>query len=204
MTYFDFNSASEPTSFDLIPKGTLVRVRMTIKPGGFDDASQGWTGGYATRSSGTGSVYLNCEFVVTDGEFARRKMWSLIGLHSPKGPEWANMGRTMVKAILNSARNVLPADSSQAAQNARRISGFADLDGIEFLGKVDWDTDQNDQDKAVIKSAVTPEHKDYAAVMGAARTATPTPGSASAAPAANAYAQATGRAAGPGRPSWAD
>jgi len=45
MTYFDFNSASEQTSFDLIPKGTLVRVRMTIKPGGFDDSSQGWTGG---------------------------------------------------------------------------------------------------------------------------------------------------------------
>jgi len=209
MTYFDFNSASEQTSFELIPKGTLVRVRMTIKPGGFDDASQGWTGGYATRSVSTGSVYLNCEFVVTDGEFARRKMWSLIGLQSPKGPEWANMGRTMVKAILNSARNVQPSDSSQAAQNARRISGFADLDGIEFLGKVDWDKDQNGQDKAVIKAAVTPDHKDYAAAMGAPRTPTQTPISASAsasasgAPAANAYAQATGRAPVPGRPSWA-
>jgi hypothetical protein len=56
MTYFDFNSASEQTSFDLIPKGTLVRVRMTVKPGGFDDASQGWTGGYATRNDNTGSV----------------------------------------------------------------------------------------------------------------------------------------------------
>jgi hypothetical protein len=207
MTYFDFNSASEQTSFELIPKGSLVRVRMTIKPGGFDDASQGWTGGYATRSSSTGSVYLNCEFVVTDGEFARRKMWSLIGLQSPKGPEWANMGRTMVKAILNSARNVQPGDNSQAAQNARRISGFSDLDGIEFLGKVDWDKDQNGQDKAVIKSAVTPDHKDYAAAMGAPRTPTQTPisasASASAAPAANAYAQATGRAPVPGRPSWA-
>ena len=100
MTYFDFNSASEQTSFDLIPKGTLLRVRMTIKPGGFDDPSQGWTGGYATRNDNTGSVYLNCEFVVMEGEFARRKMWSLIGLHSPKGPEWANMRRTFVKAIL--------------------------------------------------------------------------------------------------------
>ena len=199
MTYFDFNSASEQTSFDLIPKGTLARVRMTIKPGGFDDASQGWTGGYATRSSSTGSVYLNCEFVVTDGEFARRKMWSLIGLHSPKGPEWANMGRTMVKAILNSARNVQPGDNSQAAQNARRISGFTDLDGIEFLGKVDWDKDQNGQDKAVIKAAVTPDHKDYAVAMDAPRAPAPV----SAAPAANAYAQATGRAPVPGRPSWA-
>jgi len=159
--------------------------------------------GYATRSSSTGSVYLNCEFVVTDGEFARRKMWSLIGLHSPKGPEWANMGRTMVKAILNSARNVQPGDNSQAAQNARRISGFADLDGIEFLGKVDWDKDQNGQDKAVIKAAVTPDNKDYAAAMGAPRKPAPASASAGAAPAANAYAQATGRTPVPGRPSWA-
>ena len=199
MTYFDFNSASEQTSFDLIPKGTLVRVRMTVKPGGHDDASQGWTGGYATRNVNKGSVYLNCEFVVMEGPFARRKMWALIGLLSPKGPDWGNMGRTFIKAILNSARNVHPADNSPAAQNARRISGFADLDGIEFLGKVDWEKDQNDEDKSVVKSAVTPDHKDYAAAMGAPCSATTAP----AAPAPNAYAQATGRTPVPGRPSWA-
>lgn len=201
MTFFDFNSAAEQSSYDLIPKGTVVRVRMTIKPGGYDDPSQGWTGGYATRSMTTGSVYLNCEFVVLDGPFARRKMWSLIGLYSAKGAEWTNMGRTFIKAILNSARGINPNDSSPAAQNARRISGFADLEGIEFVGKVDWDKDQNGQDKCVIKSAVTPEHKDYAAHMNGA------PAGAASAPTssggANAYAQATGRAPVPGRPSWA-
>ncbi|TXH03013.1 MAG: hypothetical protein E6R09_04030 [Rhodocyclaceae bacterium] len=201
MTFFDFNSAAEQPSYDLIPKGTVVRVRMTIKPGGYDDSSQGWTGGYATRSLSTGSVYLNCEFVVLDGPFARRKMWSLIGLYSAKGAEWTNMGRTFIKAILNSARGINPNDSSPAAQNARRISGFADLEGIEFVGKVDWDKDQNGQDKCVIKSAVTPEHKDYAAHMNGA------PAGAASAPTssggANAYAQATGRAPVPGRPSWA-
>ena len=201
MTFFDFNSAAEQSSYDLIPKGTVVRVRMTIKPGGYDDPSQGWTGGYATRSMTTGSVYLNCEFVVLDGPFARRKMWSLIGLYSAKGAEWTNMGRTFIKAILNSARGINPNDSSPAAQNARRISGFADLEGIEFVGKVDWDKDQNGQDKCVIKSAVTPEHKGYAAHMNGA------PAGAASAPAssggANAYAQATGRAPVPGRPSWA-
>jgi hypothetical protein len=55
------------------------------------------------------------------------------------------MGRTMLKAILNSAHNVQPGDNSQTAQNDRRISGFANLDGIEFLGKIDWDKDQNGQ-----------------------------------------------------------
>lgn len=197
MEYFDFNSAAEQSSYDLIPKGSLVRVRMTIRPGGFDDPSQGWTGGYATRNDNTGSVYLNCEFVVLEGEYARRKMWSLIGLSSPKGPEWANMGRTFIKAILNSARGIHPGDNSPAAQNARRISGFADLDGIEFLGKVDWEKDQNGQDKSVIKVAITPDHKDYAALMSGQQSTAPSASSP------NAYAQASGRAPTSARPSWA-
>lgn len=202
MTYFDFNSAAEQTSYDLIPKGILVRVRMTIKPGGYDDATQGWTGGFATRNDNTGSVYLNCEFVVLEGPHARRKMWSLIGLYSAKSEEWANMGRTFIKAILNSARGVHPDDNSPTAQNARRISGFADLEGIEFLGKVDWEKDQNGQDKNVIKAAATPDHKDYAAAMGAPRSAAAT--TASGTPnATHAHAQATNRAPVPGRPSWA-
>lgn len=203
MTFFDFNSASEPSSYDLIPKGTLVRVRMTIKPGGYDDPSQGWTGGYATRSTTTGSVYLNCEFVVLEGPFARRKMWSLIGLHSPKGAEWTNMGRTFIKAILNSARGINPSDNSPSAQNARRISGFADLEGIEFVGKVDWEKDQNGQDKCVIKSAITPDHKEYAAHLSGAAPAAPSAPVSGHGGNANAYAQATGRAPVSGRPSWA-
>jgi hypothetical protein len=197
MSYFDFNSASDQGSFELIPKGTLVRVRMAIRPGGYDDPAQGWTGGYATRNANTGSVYLNCEFVVLEGQYARRKLWSLIGLYSPKGPEWANMGRTFIKAILNSARGLHPNDNGPAAQNARRIGGFADLDGIEFLGKVDWEKDLHGEDKAVIKAAVTPDYKDYAALMAGAGPAQPPAATAS------AYAQATGRGPVPGRPSWA-
>jgi hypothetical protein len=150
---------------------------------------------------------LNCEFVVTDGEYSKRKMWSLIGLHSAKGAEWTNMGRTFIKAILNSARNILPSDTSPAAQNARRINGFVDLDGIEFLGKVDWEKDQNGQDKCVIKSAVTPEHKDYAALMGASHSTapmSPTQGAVAAPPGhAHTHAQGTSRPPVPGRPSWA-
>ena len=52
-TWNDFNSADDQNNFDLIPKGTFVKVRMTIRPGGYDDASQGWTGGYATQSNTT-------------------------------------------------------------------------------------------------------------------------------------------------------
>ena len=39
----DYNDArSNP---NLIPKGTLAKVRLSIRPGGFDEVSQGWTGG---------------------------------------------------------------------------------------------------------------------------------------------------------------
>ena len=195
----DFNDAEQQQHFDLIPKGTVAKVRMTIKPGGHDDHTQGWTGGYATQSFDTGAVYLACEFVVTDGPFAKRKMWSNVGLHSPKGPTWGQMGRSFIRAVLNSARNVQPQDNSPQAAAARRINSFADLDGIEFLGKVDWDKDQNGQDKSVIKAAITPDHKDYAALMGGAAK----PAVSGAANGSNAYAQATGRASVPGRPSWA-
>ncbi|WP_428546847.1 hypothetical protein [Profundibacter sp.] len=166
----DFNDAK--SNINLIPKGTLAKVRLTIRPGGFDDPSQGWTGAYATRGS-TGAVYLNGEFTVLEGQYARRKIFTLIGLYSPKGPDWGNMGRSFVRGILNSARGISDKDMSPEAQAARRIGGFADLDGIEFVARIDVGTDANGDDKNEIRSAVTPDHKDYAAIMGAVAPAQP-------------------------------
>ena len=108
----DFNSAQ--SNSNVIPKGTLAKVRLTIRPGGFDDPSQGWTGGFAKRAA-TGAVYLDAEYTVVDGPYARRKIWSLIGLYSPKGPDWANMGRSLIRGILNSARGISDKDNSPVA-----------------------------------------------------------------------------------------
>lgn len=175
MSWSDFNSADDQSGFDVIPKGTLAKVRMTIKPGGNDDASQGWTGGWATRSNTTGAVYLNCEFVVLEGKYARRKIWSLIGLYSAKGPDWANIGRAFIKGILNSSRGVSNKDNSPAAQNARRINGLGDLDGVEFAARIDIEKDQNGDDKNLIKLAITPDNKEYASLMGAVSGAASAP-----------------------------
>lgn len=201
----DFNDAQEQQNYDLIPKGTLARVRMTIKPGGFDSHEHGWAGGYATHSDKTGSVYLNAEFVVTDGEFARRKVWSLIGLYSLKGPDWANIGRSFVRAILNSSRNLHPQDNGQQATAARRIQGFGDLDGIEFLAKIDVEQDQNGQPKNVIKVAIQPDHKEYAQFMGVASAVAPgsAPATTSLPAAVNPPRAPQPSTNVPGRPSWA-
>ena len=159
----DYNDAqSNP---NLIPKGTLAKVRLTIRPGGFDDPSQGWTGGYATRG-GTGAVYLNGEFTVLEGPYAKRKVFTLIGLYSPKGPEWAGMGRSFLRGMLNSARGISDKDVSPQAQAARRIGGFADLDGLEFVAKIEHGTDAGGETKNEIRMAVTPDHRDYAQAMG--------------------------------------
>ncbi len=166
MNWNDFNDAEQQTSFDLIPKGTVAKVRMTIKPGGYDDAARGWTDGYATESFDTGSIYLAAEFVVLEGEHAKRKLWSNIGLHSPKGDTWANMGRTFIRAVLNSAYGMLPSDQSPEAQNARRIASFAALDGIEFVARIDVEKDSKGENRNVIKLAIEPDHKDYATFMG--------------------------------------
>ena len=215
----DFNDAT--SNSDVIPKGTLVKVRLTIRPGGFDDPSQGWTGGYAKRGA-TGAVYLDAEYTVLEGPYAKRKIWSLIGLYSPKGPDWGNAGRGLVKGILNSARGIADKDNSAQAQAKRRISGFAELDGIEFIARVEIGSDTNGEDKNEVRSAVTPSHRDYAQLMGhggAAPTqgysqppATTAPQQSYAAP-AQGYSAPAPQAQTPqtpaapgfsGRPSWAE
>jgi hypothetical protein len=159
----DFNDAQSNTN--IIPKGTLAKVRLTLRPGGFDDPAQGWTGGYAKRGA-TGAVFLDAEFTILEGPYAKRKIWSMIGLYSPNGPNWANMGRSLIRGILNSARGISDKDNSPEAQARRRISGFADLDGLEFVARIDVGTDSNGEDKNEIRAALAPNHRDYAQVMG--------------------------------------
>ena len=121
----------QQSGFDRSPKGTIVPVRMTIKPGGYDDPEPR-AGAAATPPvlRDTGSIYLAAEFVVTAGDHAKRKMWSNIGLHSEEGPTWGQMGRSFIRAALNSARNVHPQDNSPRLlpRAASRASG--ELDGL--------------------------------------------------------------------------
>ena len=92
-------------------------------------------------------------------------MWSNIGLHSKKGPTWGQMGAVSSRAALNSARNVIPRTTARRPP-PRRIQGFHELDGLEFLARVDIEKDAKGQDRNVVKIAVEPDHPDYAKLMG--------------------------------------
>lgn len=183
MSWMNFSDADEQTGGDVIPQNTIVKVHMKIRPGGYDDPSKGWTGGFATRNSEKGSIYLDCEFTVIGGKYNKRKIWSLVGLHSPKGPKWEAMGRAFIRAALESARGIKPSDTSEQAMKARQISGFADLDGLEFVAKVDVEEGQNGYgDKNKIQNVIPVTHKDYAATMnGTAPANTSAPAQAPAA-----------------------
>lgn len=162
----DFNNAeAQQGAFEMIPRGTALPIRMTIKPGGFDSPAQGWTGGWATESRETGAIYLACEFIVTAGPYAKRKIWTNVGLYSPKGPTWAQMGRSFIRAALNSAWHVDPQDTRPEAVAARCIQSLGDLDGLEFLVRADAEKDEQGNWRNVVKVAIEPDHKDYAQWM---------------------------------------
>lgn len=193
MSWMNFDTAETQSSGDVIPHKTLAKVHMKIRPGGYDDPSKGWTGGYATRSENTGAIYLDCEFTVMGGKYNKRKVWSLIGLHSPKGPKWEEMGRSFIRAALESARGIKPNDASDAAIKARQISGFADFDGLEFVAQIDVEEGQNGyDDRNRINNVIPATHKDYASLMGGT------------APAETAPAPQQAAASGGGLPAWAN
>jgi hypothetical protein len=162
----DYNTANDQLVQALIPKGTPLKVRLSIKPGEYDAPEQGWTDGWATCNEETGSVYLSCRNTVLEGEFKKRKLFGLIGLRSLKGPTWEQMGASFIKGILNSARGIDPSDGSPKAMQARRITGFHELNNLIFAGRAGIDKNQKGEERSVIKTAIQPGDVQYAETMG--------------------------------------
>ena len=160
--YLDFNEADQQQIFDLIPAGTVVSFMMAIKPGGVGE------GGWFTASKTSDAVMLSCEFTVTEGPYAKRKFWQYLvlsgGKLNDKGESIAaGISRSMLRAMLESARNVKPDDMSDAAVAKRRTAGWHDFNGLCFLARLGVEKGQNGyQDKNRIQSVITPDMKEYA------------------------------------------
>lgn len=199
----DFNGAeAQDAAFDLIPANTLVKVTLTIRPGGA--GPEGWL----TQSRTSSALYLNTEAVVLEGPHARRRIYTRIGFKGKSVNErgedtYANRGRALIRGILESARGIKASDQSEAARAARMIRSLGDLNGLDFVAKIGVEKDRNNPDDAgrnVIKAAIGPEHAQYAAVMGAA----PPAGMAVTAPPQTPPAQSSPAApSASGAPFWA-
>ena len=158
----NFNDAEDQMSYELIPNKTIAKVQMYIKKG--NHVTDEFKDGYATLSKAGTSIYLACEFVVLSGQYENRKVWSNIGLYSDNSPKFAQIGRTMIKAILDSAHGLHPADKSPKAEKLRIIKSFADLDNLICVAEITID-DRDNKPRNEIKTILTPDHAEYSEYM---------------------------------------
>lgn len=158
----NFNNAEDQMSYELIPHKTIAKVRLLLKKG--NHTTKEWPDGYATLSKAGSSVYLACEFVILSSEYENRKIWSNIGLHSDNSEKYGEIGRSMIKAILNSARGLHAKDKSLEAEKQRQIKSFADLDNLQVVAEITIN-DQGDKPRNEIKTIITPDHARYSEFM---------------------------------------
>ena len=154
MISYDFNDAD--TQRNVIPDGTIATVRMTVRLGSAGE------GGWLRRSNDGNSEALDCEFVVLDGPFAKRKFWSLFTVagSTPGHAEAAKISAGKLRAILESARGIKPDDKSDAAKEARRIKSYSDLNGLTFVARIGVEPPQNGyKAKNRLDHVVTPDEK---------------------------------------------
>jgi hypothetical protein len=178
----DFNGAdTQDAAFDLIPANTLVRVTLTIRPGGA--GPEGWL----TQSKTSTALYINTEAIIMEGPFARRRIYTRIGFRGKNADSgndtYGNRGRALIRGILESARGIRAEDQSDVARSARMIRSLGELSGLEFVTRISLERDKERPDEPgrnVIKAAIGPAHDDYERVMG--RMPQPNPGLDTAAP----------------------
>jgi hypothetical protein len=161
----DFNDATgKQRSTDLIPANTIAPVAMHVRSG------NAGPGGWLRRANDGRSEALDVEFTVTEGEFARRKFWSLLTLAGTTDGhgQMAETNRALLCAILESARGITPKDMSEAAQQARQVESYGEFDGLCFVAKIGIrkgeakpDGSGNYPDKNVLLEAITHDHQQW-------------------------------------------
>lgn len=174
----DFNNAElQNDVFALIPANTLARVQLLIRPGSVGPD------GMLTQSRSSTAMYLNTEATIMEGPHARRRVYTRIGFKgkgvNERGEDnYANRGRALIRAILESAHGVRSSDQSEQARAARTIRSLSDLIALEFVAKIGIDKDRqnpSDEGRNIIIAAIGPDHAEYSRLMANALTAAPSP-----------------------------
>jgi hypothetical protein len=186
MTY-DYNSAGEQRSFDVIPADTVVVVEMSIRPGNAGE------GGILKRTKNGDAEGLDAELTVVEGDkYVKRKFWAfmLVSGTTDGHTQAADITTRCLRAVLESARGIKPTDVSEAAKKAR-VAGYADFDGIRFMVKVGVEPARGEfKAKNIIGEVITPERREWHAIEQEPKPA----------PTATA---ATGNATPIAKPPWA-
>jgi hypothetical protein len=220
---YDFNDAQPQMAplGELISDGTFCKLQMKIRPGGADGVGASDRG--LLKAANTSDVkYLDCEFTVVEGPYARRKFWQNYtvsgGKLDDKGHSMGwNISKSTFRAMIDSALGLAASDMSAEAKGKRTLTGLSQLNNIIFAGRVMIEPSSNPQysDSNRLANVVVVGDPQYDAVMrgeavepepvnarpkkdkGAAGSAAPAWGNAAAAPSAQPAASAPA-----GGPAW--
>ena len=195
------DQSSQKQEFSLIPKGTIARAVIIVKQGDTEIPEFG-NGPWFKKSRNTSAKWMELEFTIIGGEFDRRKFWDRLFVDGDKMgksgmPQAKEIGLRTLKSLVESARNIDPADMSPQAQQARNISGMFDLNAMEICAKIGIKKGSNGYaDQNSLMAALTPNSKEFIASAQApvmqtsvAAAGTPTPSPPQANGAVPAWAQ---------------
>jgi hypothetical protein len=153
-TDFDFNVGTNEQR-SVIPEGAICVRQMMITPGNAGD------GGWLTQAKDRSSENLNVEFIVVDGPHAKQKFRQHFTMRgTTDGHQKAGeISRNTRRAILESARSIKPNDTSAAAMEARKVSGWDDFQNLRFTARVGVEPPANGYSaKNRIDEVLTPGH----------------------------------------------
>jgi hypothetical protein len=165
---YDYSDAPPPRGPELIPPGTIATVVVHIRPGGVGEDE------LLKRSSKGDCEMLDLELVLVDGDHARRKFWQnqIINGSTPEQQDMAERHRHLRKQFLQSARNIMPNDTSPQAR-AAYLADLKDFEGMMFMVKIGIEkakprndgSGENYPDKNIIAAVITPDKKEYHPIM---------------------------------------
>jgi hypothetical protein len=160
---YDYSDAP-PSQFEVIPHGTTATLVIHIRAGDIGED------GLLTRSKDGGCEMLVSELTIADGPYKGRKLferWILAGTTDGHAKS-ADINRSTLKAILDSALGLKPDDLSPQARAARTVS-LKQFEGMSFVGRIGIEkgrprndgSGENWPDKNVLAAVITPDKKDW-------------------------------------------
>lgn len=177
----DFNSAPEQRDYSnplVIPPDSIVKVRLEIQQPEDKKIS---LKSPALSVSEKGNHYLTFFAEVAHGSFEGKKIYCMytvdMDVQNDKTQKAINNSKATIRAMLEASRNINPKDPSTQAAQARIISSWFDLDGLEFPAKIGIKPIKaGDQyiNNEIIK-IITPDMPEYSIVMGGGEIITEKP-----------------------------
>ena len=160
---YDYSDAPPP-QFEVIPHGTTATCVLHIRPGNVGED------GLLKRSAKGDCEMLDCEFVVLDGPYTKRKFWTNYILEGTTNghAKAADISRGTLRSILDSALGLKPDDAGPQARAARTVS-LKQFDSMAFIAKIGIEKGRprNDgsgeswPDKNILAAVITPNKKDW-------------------------------------------